>query len=224
MHENAEDLYRRCAFHGRGTWAHASRSAARTPRTSCPRAAEAPDNQPLRALPTGSSLLTAGVWAGWLLRAKAAAVRLSATRVHCSRLAERAWQNCGAHRMMGRLISVETVGGHHHTDPTIAHAQHSTGFQYENDQSVGRLRRIERHLAAVPAAGAGRMPHRILGRTGLSVSLLSLGTGGARQFGSTVGMAAAAQRALVHRALELGVNLFDTRRVACSIESSARKF
>ena len=85
-----------------------SRSQPRTPSPRCgsPVPAEAPDNQLLRALPTRSSLLTAGVWAGWLLRAEAsgtwlspaiaAAVRLSATRVHCTRLGRRTGQCSGA--------------------------------------------------------------------------------------------------------------------------------
>ena len=80
----------------------------------------------------------------------------------------------------------------------------------------GMLKRVAGHLAPQPqrsaasAATAAAMPRRTLGRTGLSVSLLSLGTGGARQFGSVAGLGAEAQRALVTRALQLGVNLFDT--------------
>ncbi len=54
------------------------------------------------------------------------------------------------------------------------------------------------------------MEYRTLGRTGLDVSLLSLGTGGARKLGQSVGMTQADQTALVQRALDLGVNLIDT--------------
>lgn len=54
------------------------------------------------------------------------------------------------------------------------------------------------------------MEHRILGRTGLRVSLLSLGSGGARQLGQDIGMTQSVQTALVRRALDLGVNFIDT--------------
>lgn len=54
------------------------------------------------------------------------------------------------------------------------------------------------------------MRYRILGRTGLSVSIASLGTGGPSRLGQqTHGDEAEAQR-VVHRALELGINLIDT--------------
>jgi len=52
--------------------------------------------------------------------------------------------------------------------------------------------------------------YRKLGRTGLDVSLLGLGTGGARQMGKAQGHPVQQQHALVHRCLELGINLFDT--------------
>lgn len=54
------------------------------------------------------------------------------------------------------------------------------------------------------------MHYRTLGRTGLKVSLLSLGTGGASAFGQPAGMEQRDQTALVRRALDLGVNLFDS--------------
>ena len=54
------------------------------------------------------------------------------------------------------------------------------------------------------------MIYRRLGRTNLSVSLLSLGTGGARRLGQAMGMALLDQQALVHHAIDLGVNLIDT--------------
>jgi L-galactose dehydrogenase len=54
------------------------------------------------------------------------------------------------------------------------------------------------------------MEYRTLGRTGLRVSLLSLGSGGARQLGQATGMTQAEQTTLVRRALDLGVNFIDT--------------
>ena len=54
------------------------------------------------------------------------------------------------------------------------------------------------------------MHYRRMGRTGLDVSLLSLGTGGARQLGQTTGMTQAEQTRFVRRALDLGVNFIDT--------------
>ena len=54
------------------------------------------------------------------------------------------------------------------------------------------------------------MKYRTLGRTGLRVSLLSLGSGGARRLGQTIGMTRTDQTAFVRRALDLGVNLIDT--------------
>ncbi len=54
------------------------------------------------------------------------------------------------------------------------------------------------------------MQYRKLGNTGVDVSLLSYGTGGPSQFGQKTGLDDAGRAALVSRALELGVNLFDT--------------
>lgn len=54
------------------------------------------------------------------------------------------------------------------------------------------------------------MEYRILGRTGLEVSLLSFGTGGPRVFGQDTGMAPEEQKALVRRCFDHGINLFDT--------------
>ena len=54
------------------------------------------------------------------------------------------------------------------------------------------------------------MEYRRLGRTGFDVSLLSLGSGGARVLGQALGYSQAQQTALVRRALDLGVNLIDT--------------
>ena len=54
------------------------------------------------------------------------------------------------------------------------------------------------------------MQYRTLGRTGLKVSLLSQGTGGPSQFGQKRGLLQAEQDRLIHRCLDLGINLFDT--------------
>ena len=54
------------------------------------------------------------------------------------------------------------------------------------------------------------MQYRRLGRTGLQVSLVGLGTGGPSLMGQQAGMAFEQQYRLVHGALDLGVNLFDT--------------
>ena len=54
------------------------------------------------------------------------------------------------------------------------------------------------------------MEYRRLGRTGFEVSLLSLGSGGARVLGQALGYSQDQQTALVRRALDLGVNLIDT--------------
>lgn len=54
------------------------------------------------------------------------------------------------------------------------------------------------------------MLYRTLGRTGLEVSLLSLGSGGAKQLGQADGLTQDQQTAIVRRALDLGVNSIDT--------------
>lgn len=54
------------------------------------------------------------------------------------------------------------------------------------------------------------MQYRILGRTGLKVSLLGFGTGGPSVFGQEAGISAEQQRALVKRCFDLGINVFDT--------------
>lgn len=54
------------------------------------------------------------------------------------------------------------------------------------------------------------MKYRILGRTGLNVSLLSYGSGGPTRMGQSYGLSFDRQRALVHRCVDLGMNLFDT--------------
>ena len=54
------------------------------------------------------------------------------------------------------------------------------------------------------------MEHRALGRTGLNVSLMSLGSGGGSVLGQNAGLSQGEQTALVRRALDLGVNFIDT--------------
>jgi L-galactose dehydrogenase len=54
------------------------------------------------------------------------------------------------------------------------------------------------------------LQYRKLGNTGVDVSLLSYGTGGPSQFGQKTGVDDNGRAALISRALELGVNLFDT--------------
>jgi aryl-alcohol dehydrogenase-like predicted oxidoreductase len=54
------------------------------------------------------------------------------------------------------------------------------------------------------------MLYRTMGRTGLSVSLAGLGTGGPSQLGQSAGLAEAESHRLVRTALDLGINLFDT--------------
>lgn len=54
------------------------------------------------------------------------------------------------------------------------------------------------------------MQYRTLGRTGLRVSLLSLGSGGPNRFGQKNFVLQSQIIRLVHRALDLGINFFDT--------------
>lgn len=54
------------------------------------------------------------------------------------------------------------------------------------------------------------MVFRKLGRTGLDVSLVSLGTGGPSVLGQTQGLPEAESHRLVRRALDLGINLIDS--------------
>lgn len=62
------------------------------------------------------------------------------------------------------------------------------------------------------------MQYRNLGNTGVDVSLLSYGTGGPSQFGLKTGLDDVGRAALVGRALELGVNLFDTAEAYNGVE------
>ena len=54
------------------------------------------------------------------------------------------------------------------------------------------------------------MEYRTLGRTDLSVSLLSMGTGGYGILGQRDGRPESEAHKLLFRAFELGINLFDT--------------
>jgi aryl-alcohol dehydrogenase-like predicted oxidoreductase len=54
------------------------------------------------------------------------------------------------------------------------------------------------------------MEYRLLGRTGLRVSLLGLGSGGASRLGQAYNMSRDDSARLVRRALDAGVNMFDT--------------
>ncbi len=54
------------------------------------------------------------------------------------------------------------------------------------------------------------MHYRTLGKSGIPVSLVSYGSGGPSQFGKVAGLTAGQRRDLIARALDLGINLFDT--------------
>lgn len=54
------------------------------------------------------------------------------------------------------------------------------------------------------------MEYSTLGRTGLRVSVLGIGTGGPSQFGQNSGVSETDVRRMVRRALALGINFFDT--------------
>ncbi|NLG51350.1 MAG: aldo/keto reductase [Chloroflexi bacterium] len=56
------------------------------------------------------------------------------------------------------------------------------------------------------------MIYRVLGRTGLRVSIAGLGTGGASRLGQSYNQTRAESERVVRVALDLGVNLFDTAR------------
>jgi L-galactose dehydrogenase len=60
------------------------------------------------------------------------------------------------------------------------------------------------------------MQYRQLGRTGLRVSLAGLGSGGASQLGQSLGLTREESHKVVRRALDLGVNTFDTGKYSDS--------
>ena len=57
------------------------------------------------------------------------------------------------------------------------------------------------------------MQHVTLGRTGLEVSVAGLGCGGHSRLGQSYGATEAESIAVVHCALDLGINLVDTAQV-----------
>ena len=63
------------------------------------------------------------------------------------------------------------------------------------------------------------MEYRVLGRTGLRVSLVGLGTGGASQLGQQTGQSSSQSERVVRTALDLGINLFDTSPAYSDSES-----
>lgn len=54
------------------------------------------------------------------------------------------------------------------------------------------------------------MEFRTLGRTGLKVSVMGIGTGGPSNFGQSTGVPEKDVIRMVHRAIDLGINFFDT--------------
>ena len=54
------------------------------------------------------------------------------------------------------------------------------------------------------------MLHRTLGKSGIPVSIASYGGGGPSQFGKAAGLSSKQRRDLIARALDLGINMFDT--------------
>lgn len=54
------------------------------------------------------------------------------------------------------------------------------------------------------------MHYRSLGKSGIKVSLVSYGGGGPSQFGRAAGLTSTQRRDLIARALDLGINMFDT--------------
>ena|SRR5437762_2932316 len=63
------------------------------------------------------------------------------------------------------------------------------------------------------------MQYRTLGRTGLNVSLLGLGSGGASRLGQRYNFSGTETERLVRRALDAGVNLIDTAPTYSQSES-----
>ncbi len=57
------------------------------------------------------------------------------------------------------------------------------------------------------------MQHTTLGRTGIEISVAGLGCGGHSRLGQSYGATEAESIAVVHRALDLGINLIDTAQV-----------
>ena len=57
------------------------------------------------------------------------------------------------------------------------------------------------------------MQYRKLGKTGLNVSLVSLGSGGPSKLGQNTGLSGDDQDSLVRSCLELGINLIDIKNI-----------
>jgi len=68
---------------------------------------------------------------------------------------------------------------------------------------------LSTHLSAIGAAGVGELPMRVLGKTGLKVSTLTLGTW---PCGMCKELGAEGVERLTREALELGINFIDTAR------------
>ncbi len=62
------------------------------------------------------------------------------------------------------------------------------------------------------------MHYRTLGRTGLNVSLLGLGSGGASRLGQRYKLSASESERLVRHTLDAGVNFIDTAPGYCHSE------
>src|ERR1019366_9938129 len=78
------------------------------------------------------------------------------------------------------------------------------GITEENPVGRGR-RRWQRQGHKVPP-----MEYRTFGRTNLRVSIVGVGTGGASRRGLSTGSTEDEAVDLIHRAIELGINYFDT--------------
>ena len=54
------------------------------------------------------------------------------------------------------------------------------------------------------------MRYRLLGKTGLEVSILGFGSGGPSQLGQNTGLSSKEQHRLISRVIDLGINLIDS--------------
>jgi aryl-alcohol dehydrogenase-like predicted oxidoreductase len=77
-------------------------------------------------------------------------------------------------------------------------------------QLVWSERFAERSVPFLPQEEPKNMKTRTLGRTGLEVSLIGMGTGGLDPLGVNSGRSEAEMKHLLRRAFDLGINLFDT--------------
>lgn len=80
----------------------------------------------------------------------------------------------------------------------------------QNRVSRSPQRIFRRHTRPVPVHRGDEMEYRILGRTGLKVSVVGVGTGGPTQAGQKTGVSQEDFTKLVRGALNLGINFFDT--------------